>query len=289
MKKILITGGSGFVGSHIVDAARARGHEVVLLKHAEVPLEDRTAVEKFVAQVKPDVVIHPATSTLMSGKTANPRTLIGTNIEGAVNIMDASASAGVKAFVNIGSVAEYGPKDHAVKEDEQCNPVELYAVSKLAATLYGQGLAKRTGFPCVTMRLSTPYGPRIQAGRLVRVLIEKTRSGEEIPLSVPTITRDFIYVEDILPLLFEAVQNAEKYKGEIFNMGSGVRTSLQDFVAVVEKVLGKKANAKWNSFPVQSYDSEFWQNDMTKTFSHFAWRPTTSLEEGVRKTAQALD
>ncbi|MBP9711283.1 MAG: NAD(P)-dependent oxidoreductase [Candidatus Pacebacteria bacterium] len=288
MKKLLITGPTGFLGSHIVGQAQKRGYEVHVIAHKQVALEDRSAVEKLLQTVKPDAVIHPATSTLMSGKTADPHTLIATNVEGAAHLMDAAVAVGVKAFINIGSIAEYGPKDHPVKESELCEPGELYAVTKLAATTYGQSLARRTGFPFMSFRLTTPYGPRIQAGRLVRVLIEKIKSGERIPLSSPETSRDYVFVEDVPPLLFEALEKAGQYKGEIFNLGSGERTTIVELVETLETMLGKKAQPEWGAFPLQSYDSNLWQADMAKTFSAFTWRPAVALHEGMQKTAETI-
>lgn len=288
MRRFLITGPTGFLGSHIVEQAQERGYEVHVLSHKEVALEDRNAVENLLQTVRPDVVIHPATSTLMSGKTADPHTLISTNIEGAVNLIDVAAAVGVKAFINIGSIAESGPKDDRIKETDVCEPSELYAVTKLAATTYGQSLAERKGFPFMSFRLTTPYGPRIQQGRLVRVLIEKTLRGEPIPLSSPDISRDYVYVGDIPSLLFEALDKATEYKGEIFNLGSGVPVTIGELLQVIEGVVGKKALPQWGAFPVQSYDKKLLVADMDKTFSTFSWRPTVELAQGVKNTVTAL-
>lgn len=288
MKKLLITGPTGFLGSHIVEQARERGYEVHVLAHKDVPLENRAAVEILLQVVRPDAVIHPATSTLMSGRTADPETLIATNVTGAVHLMDAAAAVGVKAFINIGSIAECGPKDSLIKETDLCEPSELYAVTKLAATTYGQSLAVRKGFPFMSFRLTTPYGPRIQQGRLVRVLIEKTLQGELIPLSSPDISRDYVYVSDIPPLLFEALDKAAEYKGEIFNLGSGVPVTIRELLRAIEGVVGKSALPQWGAFPVQSYDKKLLVADMNKSFSKFSWRPTTELTQGLELTYSAL-
>lgn len=288
MKKILITGASGFVGTHVAAQARARGMDVYELSHRKVSLEDRAMLEKVLQEVKPEVVVHLATSTLMSGKTADSHTLLATNVEGAVNLMDASVSVGVQAFVNVGSFVEYGPKKHAAREDDTCEPVELYAVSKLAATLYGQGLARRTGFPCVTFRLFTPYGPGIQPGRLVRTVIEKVKAEEDLVLTKRTVGRDFVYVEDVPALFFEAIDKISQIKGEIFNLGTGLCTTLEKVVSTVEETLDKKAKPQWDVFPLQSYDSELWQADMKKTFFHFSWRSRTTFKEGIKKTIASM-
>ena len=304
MKKILITGASGFVGSHTVRQAVTLGYEVHALVREDSSreritdveekisihtgaLEDREFIHSLVKQLRPRAVLHLATSPIMSGKTADASTLIRTNIEGTVNLMDAAQASGVGAFINLGSgVGEYGPKNHPVAEDERCEPVELYAVTKLAGTLYGQGLAQRTGFPCLTFRLFTPYGPGIQKGRLLYNLIEHTLKGTPVQMGAPTVSRDFIFAEDIPPLLLEALERAEEKKGEIYNLGSGESTTLQSLVETVFRASDMKTEVEWNKLPVLSYDSEFWQADMTKTFKAFSWRPKISLLKGVTRTVE---
>jgi UDP-glucose 4-epimerase len=304
MKKALLTGGTGFVGVHLIRELIAAGYEVHVLARPslersnphdkaqvvvhEADLTDRVGVSTALNAAAPDYVFHLATSPLMSGKTADAKTLIAVNVEGSVNVMNAAAEAEVAAFINMGSFSEYGPKQHPVAEDERCDPVEPYAVTKLAATLYGQGLARRGLLPCVTFRLFTPYGPGIQPGRLVRNLIEKVRAGEDIPLTKPSISRDFVYVEDIPRLLIEGAEKISAGVGQIFNLGTGTPTTLEALLRIVEKEIGIQANPKWGAAPVQSYDSELWQANMEKTFSTFAWRPKTQLLEGIQKTIQAL-
>lgn len=304
-KNVLVTGATGFIGPHAVRALLRCGYQVHILIRPSSDLSalgecankivvhsaditNREAVIATVKDIAPAHIFHLATSTIMSGKTADAKTLLVTNVEGTINLMDAAARLGVSSFINMGSFLEYGPKNHSVTEDERCDPVELYAVTKLATTLYGQGLARRTDFPCITFRLFTPYGPGIQKGRLVRTLIEKVRDGEEVPLVKRSIARDFIYVEDIPALLTEAATHARAHAGEIFNLGSGTHTTMQELVRRVEDAVGAKARARWGAFPLLSYDSELWQADMKKTFSAFAWRPETSLEEGLRRVVAHL-
>lgn len=285
MKKILVTGGTGFIGSHLVRTLKEQGYTVYAPGRAQLNLLDAAQIADYIEALKPSHIFHLAASTLMSGKTEGIEALVKINIEGTIQLMDAAQKCGVKAFINCGSFVEYGPKQKPLWEDMLCQPVELYAISKLATTLYGQGLSKRTGFPCVTLRLFTPYGPGIQAGRLVRMVIEKTIAGEPLQLSDAYVARDFIYVDDIVTLLIEAGLNARIHKGEIFNAGSGIRTTIAELVETVEKETGTQALAEWGAFPTQSYDSKLWQADMTKTFAAFNWRPRVTLAEGIHNTA----
>lgn len=302
---VLVTGATGFIGLHTVRALLRCGYRVhILIRPSSdlsalvecankivvhsVDITNREAVITIIKDIAPVHIFHLATSTIMSGKTADAKTLLATNIEGTINLMDAASHIGVSSFINMGSFLEYGPKNHPVAEDERCDPAELYAVTKLAATLYGQGLARRTGFPCITFRLFTPYGPGIQKGRLVRTLIEKVRDGEEVPLVKRTIARDFVYVEDIPALLIEAATHASRHAGEIFNLGSGTHTTMQELVRQVEKAVGAEARAQWDAFPTLSYDSELWKANMKKTFSTFSWRPETPLEEGLQRVVAHL-
>ena len=300
---IFITGATGFVGSHIVRKLVSQGSDVHILIRPKsdlwrlknlVPkitihygdLTDRFALEKIIAEVKPKGIFHFGVASIVSGLGAESETTIATNVFGTVNLMDVAASVPYDFFVTMGSFLEYGFKDHAIAEDELCQPGELYGVTKLAGTLYGQALARTAGKPIVMFRLFTPYGPYNEKERLTHKIIAAAFADKEIALTHGTVSRDFVFIDDVVELIFEAAEKALKYRGEIFNIGSGVRTPISDVVSYIVKKIGSKSEVKWGTFRTVSYDGDLWQADMTKTFSHFSWRPKVSLEEGLDSTIE---
>ncbi len=300
---ILVTGASGFVGSHVARKLVSLGCDThVLVRPTSdlwrlkdiVPkitlhygdLADKASVEKIITTVKPKGIFHLGAATVVSGLGVGSETMIATNVLGTANLMDAASSYPYDFFVTMGSFLEYGFKDHPIAESELCQPGELYGITKLLGTLYGQSLARSTGKPIVTLRLFTPYGPWNEKERLTHKIIASALQGKDIALTRPTVSRDFVFIDDIVEALLEAAEKASKYRGEIFNLGSGVRTPIGDVVSYILKKTGSKSEVKWGAFHSVSYDSDIWQADMTKTFSRFSWRPKHSLHAGLDKTIE---
>jgi nucleoside-diphosphate-sugar epimerase len=173
-----------------------------------------------------------------------------------------------------------------MKETDLCEPKEVYGLTKLAATLSGKMIADTKKKPIVTFRFFTPYGPYVQKGKLVEQVIENARAGKDINLTRPTVSRDFIYIDDLVALLLNAAENIEKVKGEILNAGSGQKNTLKEFVDLVIELTGSKSKVVLEPEKASIYDSDFWQADMTATFESFSWRPKVSLRDGLEKTVE---
>lgn len=300
---ILVTGASGFVGSHITRKLVELGTNVHILMrptsnlwrlknisskvtfhHGD--LADRATLEQIFTKVKPRGIFHFGVASVVSGLGAPNETMISTNVSGTVNLIDVASSYPYDFFVAMGSFLEYGFKDHPIKENEICEPGELYGITKLLGTLYGQALERSASKPMLTLRLFTPYGPWNEKERLTHKIIASALAGKEIALTHKTVSRDFVFIDDIVDLVLEAATKAGEYKGEIFNLGSGVRTTIGEVVSYILKKTGSKSEVKWGTFRTVSYDSDAWQADMAKTFSHFSWRPKIFPEQGLDKTIQ---
>ena len=298
---ILVTGGAGFIGSALVRRLLSEGHPIaLLLKHSTntrriadlLPrvrccygdLTDALGIAKIMHELRPRGVFHCAASNMKSGVNAPDEDLVRVNFLGTANLLRALDDHEYQFFVNTGSFLEYGVKDHPVREDERCEPGEVYSITKLASTLYGQALARQKKKPVVTFRIFSPYGPAMEQGRLVHELIIRALKGEEVSLTRPTIARDFIFVEDIVDIYMESMNKAMQLSGEIFHVGAGVKTTLTDLVDEVLRITGTKSQMKWGSFHSVAYDSDTWQADMQKTFSRFNWRPAHTLAQGIQKT-----
>jgi nucleoside-diphosphate-sugar epimerase len=284
--KALVTGGTGFIGTHLAEQLRLRDFDTRAVGHRELDVTDSEAVGALMRGVRPQYVFHLAASNVMSGRISSPEEVQQVNVSGTRNVLEAAKDAGVKSIVITGSFLEYSPVDRPVQETDTCAPQDPYSKSKLAATKLGQEYAKE-GLPVTTFRLFTPYGSGMQKGRLVRTVIEKALANEPIPLTEKSIARDFIYVDDICALLIEGALSGKEHAGEIFNLGTGTKTTLEKLVAVVLEKTHSKSIPEWGALPRVSYDAD-WQADMTKTFTAFQWRPKVGLEAGIEKTVEWL-
>ncbi len=302
---VLVTGGTGFIGSHLVKKLVQKKYYVHILVRSNsnlsnilevaqkvtlhiCDLSNKNKLKKTVNKIKPNHVFHLAHSGIMSGVTAESSEVIEGNLGSIVNILDALKDVKYDSFIHSGSFLEYGFKNKPMKENEICEPPELYSITKLASTLYAQSVAKQEDKPIVIFRIFTPYGPNIQVGRLIYNVISNALNGDDILMTKPSTVRDFVYAEDIADLYIEASKKAKKYSGEIFNCGSGSKKTLKQIVDQIVKLTNSKSKIKWNAFPSVSYDSDMWQADMGKTFSSFLWRPKHTLDSGLKKTIDSL-
>lgn len=297
---ILVTGATGFIGTNLTYYLTKNGFTVHALVRKN---SDRTCLKtiynkirfyttdlsdfnqlKIISQINPSGVFHLAAANLMSGQRPRDDILIKTNFIGTINLIKALNNVNYSFFINAGSFLEYGFHNKPIKESDTCSPPEFYSLTKLSSTLYCQQAAKIYNKPILTFRIFTPYGPFIQKGRLVEQIISRALANQDIILTKPTITRDFIYVDDIVRLFLEASKKASLLQGGIFNLGSGKMTSIESLCNYILKKTKSKSKVMWDSFKTVSYDSDRWQADMQKTLNQFRWRPKYDLESGINKT-----
>lgn len=300
-RPILVTGAGGFIGSHIVHRLLEDGHSVAVLVKKETDLWRLAAVEKDITKVRaslldkdalegelvdlnPAGVFHLAASNIASGVTAGDGNVVNANLLGTKKLIDSLADIEYSFFIQTGSFMEYGPKMHPVREDDMPEPTELYSITKLGATLYANAVARQMDKPLVTLRLFTPYGPYMQMGRLVSEVIRRALAEEPIELSDRSITRDFIFIDDVVDLCMEMMSAAKRFPGEIFNCGSGRAVRMEDFINMVCELTHTTSDVRWGARPVLKYDAALWQADMSKVHQHVGWRPRYSLSEGIQET-----
>lgn len=300
-KRIFITGASGFVGSHLARRLEAEGATVhALLRPTSdqwrimdiLPklkihigdLRSRADLEKIFLAIKPQGIFHLAVSNMFSGVMAPSQDVVADNLLGTINLIEAADKLDYDFFINTGSFLEYGVRTEPVKESDKPEPPELYSITKLAAEQYARVVAKSKRKPIITLRLFTPYGPAVQKGRLVFEIISKALKNEDIILSSPNISRDFIYVQDVVSAYLAAAERSKDFAGETFNVGNGRSTAICTIVDLVMKATQSASVVKWGSHHGAVYDSDFWQADMTKTRSSLGWRPKYGLEDGLRET-----
>lgn len=301
--RTLVTGAAGFLGALLARRLLADGHPVTLLArpggddwrldrlHAdaaivEVDLRDADAVAQAMGQARPELVFHLAAHGAYSWQESLPL-MIETNLTGLVNVVEAAvASGGVRAIVNAGSSSEYGLKDHAPPEHELPEPNSAYAVTKAAATLYCGWVARELRQAITTLRLYSAYGPWEEPRRLIPALVERALAGTLPPFVDPTIARDFVYAEDIADAFLLAAEHAQPGAGAVYNVGSGVQTTLRELAETARRVFAIATEPEWGSFPARRWDTDVWVADARRVREDLGWSPRTSLETGLAATAR---
>lgn len=235
-------------------------------------------------QISPEVIFHFANAGVYGGIHLPDKQVIETNFLGTVNLINACDGVDYKCFINTGSSAEYGPKKEPMKETDLCEPINLYGISKCAATLYGQYIAKTKNKPIIGLRLFSPFGPYDDKRRLMSYAITNALANKPLMLANPDAVRDYIYIEDVLDIYLQSIDIASELKGEVFNVGSGSQKTVSYIVNKIIEITDSKSEIKWNSFPGRAHDTEKWEADIEKVSRSFNWRPKYHIDDGIRQT-----
>jgi nucleoside-diphosphate-sugar epimerase len=297
VRRALVTGATGFVGANLARRLLRDGHEVHLLirpDHArwrieairrdarlhQADLADAEGVRGVVGRVRPDWVFHLAAYGAYPAEADLPR-MVQTNIVGTMSLVQACLETGFEAFVNSGSSSEYGFKDHAPGETAFLEPNSHYAVTKASATLFCRHAALRERAPIRTLRLYSVYGPYEEPTRLMPTLVAHGLRGELPPLVDPDVARDYVYVGDVEEAYLLAAGGSDQPPGAVYNVGTGVQTSLREVVATARRLMGIRAEPRWGTMPPRPWDTTVWVADRRAIEAALGWRPRHTLEQGL--------
>ena len=299
MKRVLLTGGTGFVGANLARRLLQLGHEVHLLVRPhhtawriegvqadlrlhEIDLADGERLGNLVRRIGPDWVFHLAVHGAYSWQRDLGQ-MVRTNILGTMNLVGACVATGFEGFVNTGSSSEYGFKNHAPAETEALEPNSYYAVTKSSATFFCRYTAQSRQLRLPTLRLYSIYGPWEEPGRLLPTLVSRGLEGALPPLADPDTARDYVHVDDAVEAYLLAVSRADQPLGGIYNIGSGVQTSLRELVEVARRMLALSVEPAWGAMPGRSWDTNVWVADNRRAAEVLGWRPKLTIEEGFRR------
>jgi len=313
-KKILITGGAGFIGSHVAEFVLARGDDVVIvdeindyydvsikrnnitLLREKYPESGRvTFYEGDICDVEfitsvfenecPEWVCHMAARAGVRPSIADPYVYIHSNIKGTTQLMELSHQFGIKNFVFASSSSVYGgSKSTFFSEEESVDqPVSPYAASKKACELLAYTYHHLYNLNISALRFFTVYGPRGRPDMAPFKFIDRISKGEQIQqFGNGSSSRDYTFISDIVDGVVRAIDRPHKY--EVFNLGKGSGTSLKDFLSLVQKYVGKKADIK--VLPDQAGDVPYTCADVSKAYKMLGYKSKVTFEEGIRMTAE---
>lgn len=299
--RILITGGAGFIASHVTDAYVAAGHEVVVIDdlstgkkenlNPKARLYPMDIADPRLAQVfadfKPQVVNTHAAQISVPLSVDDPLADAHSNIMGVLNVLENCAKHQVEKviYVSSGGVVYGDPKELPATEQYPLQPSSPYGISKYTGELYLQFYARRTGLKYVAFRYSNVYGPRQvphgEAG-VVSIFIQALLQGQ-----VPTIfgdgscVRDYVFVGDVVDANLRALTQGANVA---LNIGTGIPTDVNQLYAVITKVMGTDLKAK--SGPPRRGDLQANYLDATLAQKVLGWKPQMSLEQGVARTVE---
>lgn len=297
-ERFFLTGGTGFVGSCLTRRLVKLGADVHLLvrdsadytrlKDIEAQLTFHvgdltdTNLRSIVGGIQPTVIYHLAVHGAYPFQADADET-IRTNVFGTWNLLKACASVHYKVFVNTGSSSEYGLKPQAMRETDLLEPNSYYAVAKSAQTLVCQHTAHLEQRPINTFRLFSIYGPYEESSRLVPTVIRHCLEGKSLTMVAPETARDFVFIDDAVEAFLD-IEKLQTFSGEVFNIGTGLQSTVMDVVNAISKATGKIPSIQWGAMDARPWDTETWVADCTKTRRMMGWSATTQLTEGISRT-----
>jgi len=297
--RALVTGGAGFIGSHLVDALLARGDEVHVLDNLTTGSQDVVAGEamlhigdirehaaKVFDAARPEICFHLAAQADVATSVARPDYDAEVNVIGTVRVLEAARAHGAQIVFSSTGGAIYGECDGPAGEDAPRRPISPYGLAKLAGEEYLAGWNRLFGTRHVSLRFANVYGPRQAAtleGGVVSIFLERIAVG-----TPPTIygngeqTRDFVFVGDVV----RGILAAEGHDGGVFNIGSGVETSVNELYAACARAAASTAAPVYG--PARAGDVVRSVVDPTRAREELGWEQQVSLADGLRATLEWL-
>lgn len=309
MEKILVTGGAGFIGSHLTDKLVAEGYKTVVydnlqtgslknlaknlkkIKFIKGDICDQALLHKNLKGV--DYVFHLAALVLVPESLKDPLRYHRVNIDGTLNLLEACLTNKVKKAIFSSSCAVYGDAGRVkIKENHQKIPLSPYALSKLAAEYYFLLYAKNYNLDSVTLRYFNVYGPRQNPdspySAVIPKFIKRASANKQIEIyGDGNQTRDFIYIDDIVEANIKALRlKRNKRIPSIFNIGSGKSTSVNNLVKKIELVLDRKLKVR--HVAPKKGEVRYSQADMTLAKKFLKHSPKTPLKRGLKLLTRSL-
>ena len=302
--RILVTGGAGFIGSHLVEKLLGAGHAAAILDDFNdfydpqikreniaavskdvsvhhVDLRENAAVRNLFHREKFDTIAHLAARAGVRPSIQHPQLYYDTNVTGTLHLLDAARATGVERFIFASSSSVYGVSKTVPFSEEQhlTQTISPYAATKLAAEFLCSTYSHLYQLRVVALRYFTVYGPRQRPDLAVHQFTKKIHAGQPIDqFGDGTTRRDYTYIDDII----QGTMAALTYSGplfDIFNLGESETIQLKDLIEKIEKALGKKA--KINQLPEQPGDVPLTCADISKARRLLGYNPTTPLDAGL--------
>ncbi|WP_246988349.1 NAD-dependent epimerase/dehydratase family protein [Halorientalis marina] len=300
-RKVLVTGGAGFIGSQLVQTLTEQGANVLAIDNCfsgspslvpddaqfeEVDIRDEQ-LHDIVAEFQPDAIVHLVALHYIPYCNANPEEAFEVNVMGTRNLLDAARELdSLETMVFTSSAAVYPPREGPNSERSETGPTDIYGETKLVGEDLMRLFQQETGVPTVTARLFNVYGPNETNEHLIPAVLTQVRSGDrEIELGNLTPKRDFIHVSDVVDALLTLLTEFEDGYAA-YNVGTGTEWSVREVVEKTSAALGEEIDIVQADDRVRESDRPHLQADISRMQSDFGWEPDVEFVAGLKALLQ---
>ncbi|MEG2291505.1 MAG: NAD-dependent epimerase/dehydratase family protein [Clostridium sp.] len=297
--EILVTGAAGFVGACLVENLISENYNVSIIvrqtsdlwrlskviKKVKIyycDMKNKSELKKIAEIIKPKYIFHLATYGAYYFQE-DDNLIVETNIIGTKNLVEALTEVDYKSFVNVGSSSEYGVKSDKMKEVDFLEPINMYGVSKAAATMYCNMINKTQNKPIGTVRLFSVYGEYEDKSRLIPSVILSCLKNKNPKLANGIAVRDFIYIKDVIEFL-KIVAFKGNIGGKVYNLGSARQYSVEEVVKIIIEESKTEVKPIWGELNGRKSDTLNWEADMSLVKKEFNWIPKYNVNSGIRES-----
>jgi nucleoside-diphosphate-sugar epimerase len=297
--RCLVTGASGFLGSHLVRKLLGEGHEVLAvvrrssdlwrisdlaheLRLAYAPLNNLQLIAEDIQAYRPETVFHLAWTGGNSRRYLNDASQVFDNVPGSLELMRLAHQAGCSQYVFLGSVVEYGPCHIPVRETDIPEPGNLYGLAKLTTLRLSEALCAQFGMRFCGVRLFWAYGPMDEPLRMIPSVINNLLAGKRPSLTPGEQLWDFLYVEDAVRALV-ALAQSDSASG-VFNLGSGAPLTIRNMVTQIRDAIDPALDLGFGDVPYPLGQVMHLEADICRLKAVTGWVPTIGSLEGICKT-----
>jgi nucleoside-diphosphate-sugar epimerase len=293
---LLVVGGAGFIGQHVVKKALTQGFNIMVLSK-----NDCKAIDKLdgVTYLSSDISLKASLLTRLEGKVFDYVINLGGYVDhanylnggdkvydvhfnGVRNLVDCIDKSKIKGFVQIGSSDEYGNNPAPQSEIQREAPISPYSCAKVASTYFLQTLYKTENFPAVILRPFLVYGPGQGIERFIPQIIKGCINNQKFPTSKGEQLRDFCFIDDVIQAIFSSLDN-DSVHGEVINIASGKPISIKKMVNTIVDMIGS-GEPQFDQIAYRSGENMALYGDITKAKKLLDWKPSVGLEQGLAET-----
>ncbi|MGQ0829766.1 MAG: NAD-dependent epimerase/dehydratase family protein [Bacteroidota bacterium] len=298
---ICIFGAGGFIGINLLNTLllyrkdvygiskdinnnwRFMASQTPLSKLITCDINDTNQVKELIEKLKPKTIFNLAAFGAYS-KQKEYKLIYDTNFNATIGIIEILKQYNFSAYIHAGSSSEYGLNSSAPDEQDNLIPNSHYAVSKTAAYYAIKYYGEIEKLPVVHLRLYSAYGPWEEPDRLIPVLIAHARKNKFPPLVQPLISRDFIYISDVISaFICSASQLKKKQYGKVYNVGTGKKTTIKQLAGTVKKLCKVSTSAHFGKMKNRLWDVQDWYANVKTIKKDFKWKPQVPIEQGLKK------